>query len=75
MPIIPSSPPLRIPEHRDNYHRNQTPSEAKLAQMEASLPGYVPDGDPKTMRRDLLLAVVAIGVVITLIVLAMTGFF
>ena len=46
-----------------------------MAQMEASLPGYVPEGDPRTMRLNLLLAVVAIGVVITLIVLAMTGFF
>ena len=43
--------------------------------MEASLPGHVPDGDPRTRRRDLLLAVVAIGVVVTLIALAMTGFF
>jgi hypothetical protein len=46
-----------------------------MAQMEASLPGHVPEGDPQTRRRDLVLAVASIGVIIALIALAMTGFF
>jgi hypothetical protein len=52
-----------------------TSSEAREAQMRATLPGYTPEGDPQTRRRDLLLVLGAIGVLVVLVVLVMTGFF
>jgi hypothetical protein len=50
-----------------------TPSELKMIQMEGALPGHTPEGEPQTRRRDLLLVLGAITVLVILVMMVMTG--